>query len=204
MARIYRSLLFDKNDHTRSNPPFAVKANKQQVEVTKPRSLRWRWEARIRRTGAIEVTEMTTEAENERIARRVPEEIATEGNIELVEEVYAEDAVDHLPFGNDARGIGQIKEALQIYRTAFPDFTATVNEAVTQGDTVAMRVTLSGTHEGQFMGMEPTNKSFETQNMVFTRIEDGKIVERWVQPDTLGMLVQLGIVSPPSGVSAQS
>ncbi|MBV0926270.1 ester cyclase [Halomicroarcula limicola] len=40
--------------------------------------------------------------------------------------------------------------------------------------------------------------------MVFTRIDDGKIVERWVQPDTLGMLAQLGIVSPPSDVPVQS
>lgn len=142
-------------------------------------------------------------AENERIARIVAEKIATEGRMDMVEEVYAEDAVDHFPFGNDARGLDQITTALQSYRTAFPDFTATVEDVVSQGNLVAMRVTLSGTHEGEFMGMNPTNKSFEIQNMVFTRFEDGKIVERWVQPDTFDMLQQLGVVSLPGGMAAQ-
>ena len=141
--------------------------------------------------------------ENERIARRVPEDIATGGNLDLILEVFAEDAVEHGPFGQEARGHDAIREFLQQYRTAFPDFSATVEDAVTEGDTVAMRVTLRGTHEGEFMGIEPTNESLEVGNMVFTRVEDGKIVERWLQPDTLGMLRQLGVVSPPVGQSAQ-
>ncbi|MDZ7701662.1 MAG: ester cyclase [Halobacteriales archaeon] len=142
-----------------------------------------------------------TTVENERIARRVPEEIATEGKIDLVDEVYASDAVDHLPFGNDATGPDQIRESMQTYRAAFPDFEANVEDVVTEGDTVAMPVTLSGIHEGEFMGHEPTNKSFEVQNMVFNRIEDGRVAERWVQPDTLGIFVQLGLVTPPVGTS---
>lgn len=80
----------------------------------------------------------------------------------------------------------------------FPDFEATVEDVVAEGDTVAMRVTLRVTHEGEFMRTEPTGNSFEVQNTVFTRIEDGKIAERWVQPDTLGMLRQLGIVEFPA------
>lgn len=142
--------------------------------------------------------------ENERIARRVPEEIASENNLDLVAEVYAEDAVEHAPFGRNAQGIEAITDSLRQFLEAFPDLRATVEDAVTQEDTVAMRVTLRGTHEGDFMGIAPTNQSFEVQNMVFTRIEDGKIAERWLQPDTLGMLTQLGIVSPPGGMSGQS
>lgn len=138
------------------------------------------------------MSEATTE--NERIARRVPEDIATEGNLDLVREVYTEDAVEHGPFGRDVRGNEAIEETLASYRDAFPDFSATVEDVVAQGDTVAMRVTLRGTHEGEFMGMEPTNRSFEIRNMVFTRIENGKIAERWVQPDTAAMLQQLGVV----------
>ncbi|WP_436924571.1 ester cyclase [Halosimplex amylolyticum] len=142
--------------------------------------------------------------ENERIARRVPESIVTEDNLDLVEEVFTEDAVEHAPFGQEARGTEEIRESLRRWLEAFPDFSATVEDAVTEGDTVAMRVTLRGTHEGDFMGMEPTNESFEIQNMVFTRIEGGKVAERWLHPDTLGMLHQLGILSPPGGISAQT
>lgn len=133
---------------------------------------------------------------NERLARRVPEEIATKRNLELIDEVYATDAVEHLPMG-DARGRDEIRADFDRFLEAFPDFSATVEGSVTQGDTVAMRVTLRGTHEGPFMGIEPTNRQFEVSNMVFTRIQDGKIVERWIQPDMHGMLRQLGVVESP-------
>ena len=139
----------------------------------------------------------TGEDEIASIARRVPEEVATGRNLDLVEELYAEDCVEHGPFGEDTRGRDAVKAQLSGFLEAFPDFEATVEDVVTEGDTVAMRVTLSGTHEGEFMGIEPTAESFRVQNMVFTRVEDGRIVERWVQPDTLGMLVQLGAVDSP-------
>ncbi|WP_313691128.1 ester cyclase [Halorarum halobium] len=138
----------------------------------------------------------THSRENERLARRIPEELATERDLDLVEELYAEDAVEHDPVG-DHRGRDAIRRSFEQFLEGFPDVTATVEDVVTEGDRVAMRVTIRGTHEGLFMGVEPTNRSFEIQNTVFTRIEDGKIVERWVQPDMFGMLNQLGIVDSP-------
>ena len=76
---------------------------------------------------------------------------------------------------------------------AFPDFTITPEEIVTEGDTVAVRMTQRGTHEGTFMGFEPTGKSFEIEAMAFLRLEDGKIVERRTRPDLFGLLRQLGL-----------
>lgn len=135
----------------------------------------------------------TTTEENKRIARRVPEDIATEKNFDAFDDVFAEDVVEHGTFGQESHSREERKEQMQQLLLAFPDFEAEVLDIVAEGDTVAMRVRLSGTHEGPFAGVEPTGKSFEVQNMVFTRIEDGKIVERWVQPDTLAMVTQLGI-----------
>lgn len=136
--------------------------------------------------------------ENRRLARRVPEGIATEQNADLIDEVFAEDAVEHDPMG-DHRGREAIREEFERLITAFPDLSADVRDVVAEGDTVAMRVTLRGTHEGPFAGLDPTNRPFEIENAVFTRIEDGKIVERWIQPDMLGLLTQLGVVDPPVG-----
>lgn len=144
------------------------------------------------------MTEPTTD--NERIARRVPEDIATTGNLDLVEEIFAEDAVEHGPFGQVLRGPDAIADDVRRLRDAFPDLTVTVEDAVTEGDTVAFRATIRGTNKGRFMGRDPTNQSVQVQNTVFTRIEGGRIVERWVQPDTLGLLRQLGIVSLPEGM----
>lgn len=128
------------------------------------------------------------------LARRVPEEIATDGEFDLIEEVYAADAVEHGPTG-DVGGRGAIRESFDRFAEAFGDFSATVDDVVAEGDTVAMRLTWRGTHEGEFQGIEATGESFEVANTAFTRIEDGKIAERWVQPDTLGLLAQLGALA---------
>ncbi|WP_410765566.1 ester cyclase [Haloferax sp. DFSO60] len=133
---------------------------------------------------------------NELVVRRFPEEVATEGNIDLIDEICTEDVADHSPFG-EQKGREELKEQLRGLRESFSDFSATVEELVTKDDMVAMRVTLRGTHDGPFMGAEPTGKTFEVGNMVFSRIENGMIAERWVQPDVFGMLTQLGIVEAP-------
>ncbi len=132
-------------------------------------------------------------AAKKRIARQVPEEIATPRNLDLIEEIYAEDAVEHDPFG-DHEGIEAIRKSFEIPMEAFPDMTATVEEIICEGDMVAMWVRLQGTHDGPFAGLEPTGKDIDIQNFVFTRVEDGKIQERWLQPDMLGLLQQVGAV----------
>lgn len=135
--------------------------------------------------------------ENKQVARRFPEDVATEGNIDLIDEICTEDVLDHSPLG-DRQGRETVRQQIEELREAFGEFSATVEETIAEDDRVAMRVTLRGTHEGEFMGIEPTGEEFEVQNMVFTRIEDGKIAERWVQPDMLGLMQQLGVIEPPT------
>ena len=140
-------------------------------------------------------TQSPTE-ENKQLARRVPEDIATEHDLDLIDEIATEETVDHTTWG-DFRGPEELKELMSGMFEAFPDFSATVEEIIAEGDLVAMRVTLRGTHEGPFQGYEPTGNSFEIENQVFTRIEDGQIVERWLVPDMLGLMEQLGLVDAP-------
>ena len=66
-----------------------------------------------------------------------------------------------------------------------------------EGDTVALRTTNRGTHEGDFLHLEPTGEQFEMESMVFARIADGKVIGRWVQNDMLGLMRQLGAVELP-------
>lgn len=140
----------------------------------------------------------TATERNKRVARRVPEELATGKNLDLIEELFLDGALEHNPIVDDpAMSHGERRAFFEAMFAAFPDFEATVEDVVAEGDTVAMRVTLSGTHEGEFVGIEPTGNSFEVDNAVFTRIEDGKIAERWVQPDQLGLFAQLGLLEHP-------
>ena len=137
-----------------------------------------------------------TLTDNKRIARQIPEAVATAGDLDLIDTICAVDLADHSPLGEVASR-EEFREQMESIRGAFSDFSATVDDVVAEEDTVAMRVTLRGTHDGSFMGVEPTGKEFEVSNMVFTRIEDGKIAERWVLPDMLGMLQQVGAVDMP-------
>ncbi|MFC6863214.1 ester cyclase [Halomicroarcula sp. GCM10025817] len=137
-----------------------------------------------------------TLTDNKRIARQIPEAVATAGDLDLIDTICAVDLADHSPLG-EIESRAEFREQMESIRGAFSDFSATVDDVVAEGDTVAMRVTLRGTHDGPFMGIEPTGNEFEVSNMVFTRIEDGKIAERWVLPDMLGMLQQVGAVDMP-------
>lgn len=137
----------------------------------------------------------TTPEENKRLARRYPEAVATEGNIDLVDTICAEDVVERGPLG-ERRGREALKEQSEYIHAAFPDVSVTIEDVVAEGDTVAQRLTFRGTHKGEFMGIEPTDNLVEIANTLFTRIEDGQIVERWLLIDSLGLLQQLGVVEP--------
>lgn len=131
-----------------------------------------------------------------RIARRFPEEVATEGDVELIEELCTADVVEHSSHG-ERRGREALVEQSEYVHAAFPDVSVTIEDEVVENDTVAHRLTFRGTHEGEFMGIEPTGNEIEIANALFTRIENGKIAERWLQADMLGLLQQLGVVELP-------
>lgn len=138
----------------------------------------------------------TTPEENKQIARRFPEEVATEGKTDRIDEICTEDVIEHSPLG-ERRGHEELKEQSRYIHAAFPDVSVTIEDAVSEGDIVAQRLTFRGTHEGEFMGIEPTGNEVEIANMLFTRIEEGQIAERWLLPDTFGLMQQLGVVEPP-------
>lgn len=135
---------------------------------------------------------------NKQLARRIPEEIFAEGDLELLDELYAEDAVERNAMGTH-KGRPAIRGSYNSFLTAFPDISQTVENIVAEGDLVAMRITSRGTHKGELGELEPTGKQIEVQQMFFVRIEDGMITERWFLPDNLSLLQQLGAIdSPPS------
>ncbi|GAB7093846.1 ester cyclase [Halolamina litorea] len=139
---------------------------------------------------------MTTTAENKRTARRVLEEVIGQEDLDAVDDIYTEDAVEHTPMG-DISGHEGIRESFRRNRDAFSDYTVTVEEMIAEGDTVAVRLTERGTHDGAMMGIDPTGKEFEHQTMAFMRFEDGRVAEWWVLPDSLGLMQQLGVVEHP-------
>jgi hypothetical protein len=82
---------------------------------------------------------------------------------------------------------------------AFPDLHIDVEDMIAEGDKVVARVTASGTHQGEFMGIAPTGNRVEFSAIDIARIAEGKIVEHWSNSDQLGMMQQLGVMERPSG-----
>ncbi len=84
-----------------------------------------------------------------------------------------------------------------MFRAAFPDMRLTVEDMIAEGDRVVDRITWQATHQGELMGVSPSGNSVRVTEMHISRIAEGKIVERWGQPDMLGMMRQLGVIPPP-------
>lgn len=116
----------------------------------------------------------------------------------MADEYLAEDFVRHDPDMGDVRGREKYKEFIEMNRTAFPDYHETIENIITQGDTVMYRWTLRGTQEGEFMGVAPTGNEIEVTGMIDMHLEDGRITELWGNFDALGLLKQLDAV--PEGV----
>lgn len=85
----------------------------------------------------------------------------------------------------------------QGFRAAFPDARFTVEDIIGEGDRVAARLTMRGTHLGPLNGSPATGRSVVVSGMSIERIADGRIVEGWNENDALGMLGQLGMLPPP-------
>jgi predicted ester cyclase len=96
-------------------------------------------------------------------------------------------------------GLYQTVARQPMIRTSFPDLQTTIEQQIAEGDTVATRATLRGTHRGEFMGVAATGQQFTFSVLLMDRIEDGKIVLHHANADWIGVLVKLGVVpAPPS------
>ena len=81
-----------------------------------------------------------------------------------------------------------------MYITAFPDLQFTIEDMIAEGDTVVVRYTTRGTHQGNLWGIPPTGKQVSGTGMFIDRPVNGKAVEQWINGDDLGLLQQLGVI----------
>jgi steroid delta-isomerase-like uncharacterized protein len=142
---------------------------------------------------------MATE-QDKALIRRFIEELFNQGNLSLADEILAPNFVEHeqLPPGipNDREGV---KVLTGMLRSAFPDFKATIEDLLADGDKVVIRMTWSGTQKGEFMGIPATGKRMSIGVIDIIRIANGKATEHWGQMDAMGMMQQLGAIPAPAG-----
>ena len=138
---------------------------------------------------------MTTAA-NKTLVRRLIEEAWNRGNLAVINELVSPDYILHIDAPGPPGREGY-KQAVEMHRAAWSDFRLTIEDLVAEGDKVAMRGTLRGVHEGEYMGIPPTGKQATWGAISIRRIEGGKIAEEWVELDMLGLMQQLGVVPSP-------
>lgn len=136
--------------------------------------------------------------QNKAAIRRIPLEAFNEGKLHVLDEVIQPGYIEHVqpPPGFPA-SIEGLKQFVTMLRAAFPDFRYTVEDEITEGDNVVLRLTAHGTQRGAFMGAPPTGKHVTWSEIHFARVVDGKLAEHWGQADQLGMLQQLGLAPMP-------
>jgi steroid delta-isomerase-like uncharacterized protein len=113
----------------------------------------------------------------------------------LAYELISPNAVFYVPGRPEPlRGPEGYLSLVGMMRSGFPDIQWSLEDMVTEGDIVAARFLMRGTHQGTFMSIPPTGKSIEVQAMNFYRLADGQFIEEHGQPDMLGLLQQIGAV----------
>jgi steroid delta-isomerase-like uncharacterized protein len=101
-------------------------------------------------------------------------------------------------FGPEALNWEGVKAAMTEFFTAFPDSRMPLDDVIAEGDRVAMRHSFRGTHKAPFQGIPATDKSVVVTAIVTVRVQDGKVVEGWLNADMFALLQQLGVIPQPS------
>jgi len=136
--------------------------------------------------------------ENKAMVRRYVDEVWNKGNLGIIDELFSPDWVEHdADRPEELRGLGDAERRVEELRIAFPDLQVTLEDLIAEAEKVASRSTLRGTHQGQLLGISPTRKQVEFTAIRIHRFSGGKFVETWTQPDTLGMMRQLGLIHEP-------
>lgn len=132
--------------------------------------------------------------ENKAIVRRLWD-VWHSRDLDQLNDLIADNHVNHDP-NNPAKlvGVEGFRELITMYTTMFSDLRFDIHEIIAEGDIVCSRWTGIGTHDGEVMGIVPTGNSVSRTGLSWSRLENGKIVETWVERDGLGLARDIGLV----------
>ena len=119
-------------------------------------------------------------------------------NLDILDELLAPDYINHTPATPDLpTGPEGVKGVVTMFRSAMPDLRVIVEDMIAEGDKVATRYTLEGTHRGELFGVPPTGQRLSIKSISVERVSEGKIREHWRVTDSMDMMQQLGVVPEP-------
>ena len=139
---------------------------------------------------------MNTTVANEDVVRRFIDEVFVAGNAAALDDLVAPDFVSHT-WGFTEDGREKLRATTRRMQESLSDVRFDVEDIVSDGDRVVVRLTSSATPIGDFMGVPAAGKPYRIGEMHWFRLADGKIAEHWHQHDALGLMRQLGALEAP-------
>jgi predicted ester cyclase len=137
------------------------------------------------------------EARNKATVKRFHEATNT-GDVELIsktiDEIVEPDALIHTPWPIQATGAQALKQVWPMLLRGLPDVHITIEDVIAEGDKVVSRNSVTGTHQGEYMGLPPTGKSVTYNEIFILRFVNGRIAETWGVVDVFSQLKQLGVI----------
>ena len=134
--------------------------------------------------------------ENQALVRRYLEQIWGKRRLDRLGEFVAEDVVLHASPGGV--GLEYLKQQIMMLQAVFPDMDVTIEDELAVDGKVVERLCLRGTHQGEFLGIQPTGKETEFTGISIFRFANGKIAEIWTLADSLTMMQQIGAFRMPT------
>lgn len=135
------------------------------------------------------------ELDTERLLRRVTNEIWCQRRYDLVDELISERFVDHVEMpGLDGTGRARYLTSVRLTHDGFSDYYEEVEFVVADEDKAVSYARITGTHDGDLMGLSPTGRKIDIHSIGILRFADGQVVERWGIGDSLAQMQQLGVL----------
>ncbi|WP_266077351.1 ester cyclase [Haladaptatus caseinilyticus] len=138
-------------------------------------------------------------ADNEALVQREVREVwDSGGDLEEISDLVTDDFVYHNPMIRDpVHGPDEYRALAETFRNAFSDIKMEVDEMYAVDDVVTTRYTTRATHDGEIFGIEPTHTKIEITGILIDHLKEGKLEERHVNDDALGLFEQIGAVKRP-------
>lgn len=139
------------------------------------------------------MTDASDAAERRSVARLMLREVWSNGDLPLIDELVSAEHIHHDPLVPEPiEGRQALKEWITAVRAGAPDLTKTVNGSFIDGDAVVVTYTTTGTHEGEIVGIAPTNRSFSVDGVYVFHLAEGEITETIDTWDAFGLFSQIG------------
>jgi predicted ester cyclase len=130
-----------------------------------------------------------------KLMRLITEEIWNRRRLELVDELISEDLIDHVEIpGLEETGRARYLASVNLFHTAFSDRHEEIELIVSDEDKAVSYVRITGTHDGDLMGLAPTGRAIDVRAIGILRFANGQAVERWGVGDSLTQMQQLGLL----------